>query len=67
VYLAGELGDAAGIIVRSMCLDDAAGVVCSVRLGDLADPAHLAVQRLETGPGRAIRLGCGMRARWAWY
>jgi hypothetical protein len=55
MHLAGELGDTAGILIRS------------VRLRDLADPAHLAVQRLEPGPGRAIWLGYGMRARWAWY
>jgi hypothetical protein len=67
VHLAGELGDTARVVVRSVRLDDAAGVVIhGVCLGDLADPAHFAVQRLETGPGRAIRLECGVRTRRAW-
>jgi hypothetical protein len=62
VHLAGELGDAARVVVRGVRLDDAAGVIIhGVCLGDLADPAHFAVQRLETGSGRAIRLGCGVR------
>jgi hypothetical protein len=67
VYLAGELGDAARVVVCRARIDDAAGVVRVVRLGNLADPAHLAVKRLETDPGRATRLGCGARTRCAWY